>query len=310
MHPRRLIPLVMLVSVAFAAGCTIRAVREAPVVDKSRPATAVAAPSAAAPLAPPVAREATNGTYVVRQGDTLYSIAVAFGQDWRDLARWNGIDDPARVRVGQELRVAPPAGETQGAVAAVVPVAPSGSVEARPLETTPLPAPPVTAPAAPPQLPPSQPGTPVPTPTPAPPTPPAPTVPAEPPRAVVVPEGAVQWQWPTLGKVVEPFSETRNKGIDIGGVEGDPVVAAGDGEVVYSGNGLRGYGNLIIIKHSDDFISAYGHNRSILVKQGQGVKRGQRIAELGRSDATQAKLHFEIRQRGKPVDPLKFLPPR
>ncbi len=304
MHQRRLIRTILLMSVAFAAGCTIRAVREAPVVDKSRPATAAPAPDATR-VVPPVAREATNGTYVVRQGDTLYSIAVAFGQDWRDLARWNGIDDQARVRIGQELRVAPPAGETQATVAAAVPVAPSGSVEARPLETTPLPAPPATAPGAPPQFPPLQPAPPLPTPA-----PPAPSLPAEPPRPVVVPDSAVPWIWPTTGKVVEAFSESRNKGIDIGGVEGDPVVAAGDGEVVYSGNGLRGYGNLIIIKHSDDFISAYGHNRSILVKQGQAVKRGQRIAELGRSDATQAKLHFEIRQRGKPVDPLKFLPPR
>lgn len=110
--------------------------------------------------------------------------------------------------------------------------------------------------------------------------------------------------------MLEEFHETRNKGIDIAGNEGDPVLAASDGQVVYSGSGLRGYGNLVIIKHTDDYISAYAHNRQILVKQGQTVKRGQQIAELGKSDAEVPKLHFEIRRQGKPVDPLKYLPAR
>ena len=118
------------------------------------------------------------------------------------------------------------------------------------------------------------------------------------------------WQWPAKGKVVDGFNETRNKGIDIGGSEGEAVLAAGDGEIVYSGSGLRMYGNLVIIKHNDDFISAYAHNKQILVKQGQSVKRGQRIADLGKTDDGQARLHFEIRYRGKPVDPIKYLPPR
>ena len=118
------------------------------------------------------------------------------------------------------------------------------------------------------------------------------------------------WQWPAKGKVVDPFNETRNKGIDIGGAEGDAVLAAGDGDVVYSGSGLRMYGNLVIIKHNDDFISAYAHNKQILVKQGQTVRRGQRIADLGKTDDGQSRLHFEIRYRGKPVDPTKYLPPR
>jgi lipoprotein NlpD len=116
--------------------------------------------------------------------------------------------------------------------------------------------------------------------------------------------------WPLAGKVIDKFDEKRNKGIDISGREGDPVVAASDGSVVYSGSGLRGYGNLVIVKHNDDFISAYAHNRQILVKQGQVVKRGQRIAEVGMTDATSPKLHFEIRRGGKPVDPLQYLPPR
>jgi lipoprotein NlpD len=118
------------------------------------------------------------------------------------------------------------------------------------------------------------------------------------------------WSWPIEGKVIETFNETRNKGIDILGKEGDPVLAAADGQVVYSGSGLRGYGNLVIVKHDDDFISAYAHNRQILVKQGQTVKRGQRIAELGKTDAEMPKLHFEIRRQGKPIDPLTVLPKR
>lgn len=133
--------------------------------------------------------------------------------------------------------------------------------------------------------------------------------PAAPPAAATQDSG-VLWLWPARGKVIETYSEGRNKGIDIAGAEGDPVLAAGDGEVVYSGSGLRGYGNLVIVKHTEDYISAYAHNRQVLVKQGDPVRRGQRIAELGKTDATHPKLHFEIRHRGKPVDPMKFLPAR
>jgi lipoprotein NlpD len=294
----RVLPLSLLVSLALA-GCTLRSVREAPIVDKSRPPagapSTAPATAAAAPPAPPAARTATDGTYVVQRGDTLYSIAVAFGQDYRDLARWNRLDDPSKLAVGQTLRVVPPEGESAGVVVGVVAVNPSAATETRPLEPTPLPAPP---PAAAPTPPPAATASPAPK-AQEPTTPkPAPT------------DSGLLWQWPAAGKVIEPFAEGRNKGIGIGGAEGDPVLAAGDGEVVYSGNGLRGYGNLVIIKHSDDFISAYGHNRQILVKQGQTVRRGQKIAELGKTDTTTPKLHFEIRHRGKPVDPLRLLPPR
>jgi lipoprotein NlpD len=130
------------------------------------------------------------------------------------------------------------------------------------------------------------------------------------PAAPAIADSGLAWIWPVSGKVIEGFDETRNKGIDIAGSEGDPVHAAGDGQVVYRGNGLRGYGNLVIIKHTDEFISAYAHNRQILVEQGQTVKRGQRIAEMGKSDADAPKLHFEVRRQGKPVDPLKYLPAR
>ena len=120
----------------------------------------------------------------------------------------------------------------------------------------------------------------------------------------------MNWQWPAAGKVVDAFDSPRNKGIDIAGTEGAPVLAAADGEVVHVGSALRGYGNLVIIRHAGEYVSAYGHNRKILVTQGQQVKRGQQIAELGRSDSDRPKLHFEIRHQGKPLDPVKYLPSR
>ena len=133
-----------------------------------------------------------------------------------------------------------------------------------------------------------------------------------PPAAASAPAGndSLDWVWPAKGKIVSGFSETANlKGIDIAGSAGEPVRASAPGRVVYAGNGLRGYGKLIIIKHNDTYLSAYAHNREILVKEGQQVTRGQKIAEMGSTDADQVKLHFEIRRHGKPMDPTKFLPP-
>jgi lipoprotein NlpD len=277
-----------LVLAAALGGCTVMSTREAPVADRSAvPAPKPAAPaSAPTPARPPVAT--ADGTYMVQPGDTLFSIAAAFGRDVKDLARWNGIDDPSRIRVGQTLRVVPPSSET----AAVLPVTPTAPAVTKPLEGPAAPAtaaPPATA---------AEPST-----APGP-------VAAIPPEKPAAPAPTSDWIWPVNGKVTEKFDEKRNKGIGIAAKEGDPVVASADGQVVYSGSGLRGYGNLVILKHSDEFISAYAHNRQILVKQGQTVKRGQRIAEVGKSDTTQPKLHFEIRRQGKPVDPLAYLPPR
>ena len=269
------------VALALLASCGTQ--RPAPVVDRSGSATARGdKPATAAPATP--ARTAKDGVYTVQRGDTLFSVASSFGVDARELARWNGIGETAVLTVGQALRVTPPP-----ATATVTPVTPSGTAEVRPLplpgeSTSPPPAatlPPATAPNAKPEA-------------------------AKP----VVPELSVPWQWPAPGKVLEAFDETRNKGIDIAGNDGDPVSAAADGEVVYVGSALRGYGNLVIVKHNEEFISAYAHNRQILVKQGQAIKRGQRIAEFGRSDADRVKLHFEIRRQGKPVDPLRYLPAR
>ena len=275
--------------------CTVTGTREAPVTERSTPpkptakAPAVQPPAVTpAPAPAPTARTASpDGTYTVQPGDTLGSIAQSFGRDVREVARWNSIDDPARIRVGQVLRVVPPA--TQ---AATLPVTPVGPASTRPLDA-PAVAPSIPPPAA------TDSGTGAGPVASIPESRPAPAAPT-----------ASDWIWPASGKVVDKFDEKRNKGISIAGKEGDPVVASADGTVVYSGSGLKGYGNLVILKHNDDFISAYAHNKQILVKQGQAVKRGQRIAEVGRTDATETKLHFEIRRQGKPVDPLAYLPPR
>ena len=123
-------------------------------------------------------------------------------------------------------------------------------------------------------------------------------------------EEEVAFIWPGNGAVIAGFDEAKNKGLDLGGKAGDPVVAAADGRVVYAGAGLRGYGNLIILKHNNTYLSAYAHNQTLLVKEDQTVRKGQKIAEMGNSDADRVKLHFEIRRQGKPVDPAKYLPPR
>jgi lipoprotein NlpD len=141
------------------------------------------------------------------------------------------------------------------------------------------------------------------------PAPPAPE-PASPQPSAEDGQDTVAWMWPATGRVLAGFSEATNKGVDIVGKIGDPVFASASGRVVYSGVGLRGYGKLIIIKHNQTYLSAYAHNSNLLVKEGQNVARGQKIAEIGSTDSSQAKLHFEIRRQGKPIDPLKLLPDR
>ena len=267
--------------------------RPAPVVDRSGRTAAATAPL---PAAPAVVRTAKDGIYVAQRGDTLSNVALAFGVNAKDLARWNGIGESENLIPGQTVQVTPPA-----EVATVSPITRGDQVEVRPLPppggsvpdapaSLPPPAPTVAPPAVPPAAPPA-----------------SATTPSEPVRS---PSGSLPWLWPTSGKVIETFDDPRNKGIDIAGNEGASVQAAADGEVVYVGSAVRGYGNLVIVRHSDDFITAYAHNRKVLVAEKQSVKRGQAIAELGRSDADRPKLHFEIRHQGKPVDPLKYLPAR
>jgi lipoprotein NlpD len=262
----------------------------------------------------------------VVHGDTLYSIAFRNGVDFRDLARWNGIAAPYTIWPGQELRLSQP-----GAGTAVATTAHHGH-PARPASASPAPAAPVfqtvtptpatgagVAKAASPV-----PATPATTPVPAPAQPASTTVPVagEPVHAAPPPVptpaastggsrsvGGVNWYWPASGAVIKRFrSGDSIPGIEIAGKAGDPVRAAADGVVVYSGNGLVGYGELVIIKHNDSFLSAYGHNRKRLVTEGQRVKAGQQIAEMGSTGASRDELEFQIRKDGNPVDPMDYLP--
>ncbi|MCS6809877.1 MAG: peptidoglycan DD-metalloendopeptidase family protein [Tepidimonas sp.] len=291
---------------ALMAGCAAprQPARTAPVEDRrvstvpaapSAPPPAVSAPAAPAQPAPGSDNAGKPGYYTVRPGDTLYRIGLEHGQSWRDLAAWNQLPNPDRIEVGQVLRVVPPAATPEPAAPGVStqPVT-SAAVQPRPLPAEVPPSAPAAAPAA----------------TPAPATASAP--PAAP-AARSAPAAAgetISLVWPARGPILYAFDETRNKGIGIGGKAGDPVLAAADGRVVYAGSDLRGYGNLIIIKHNNTYLTAYAHNQSLLVKEDQTVRQGQKIAEMGSSDADRVKLHFEVRRQGKPVDPMTLLPSR
>lgn len=228
----------------------------------------------------------TSGQYLVRRGDTLYSIAFRFGWDWKALAARNGIASPYLIRVGQVIRF-DGRQPTRRAVVAAAPAVTRPAPNGRPV--APLKSPTVRTQAQ----------SPVPIKT---------TQATTPVQSVA--RSASGWAWPASGVVIGRFSSngSLNKGIDIAGDLGQPVLAASDGSVVYAGSGLRGYGELVIIKHSDTYVSAYGHNRRLLVQEGQQVKVGQTIAEMGSTGADRVKLHFEIRRQGKPVDPMQYLP--
>ncbi|SDS53380.1 peptidoglycan DD-metalloendopeptidase family protein [Pseudomonas oryzae] len=227
----------------------------------------------------------TEGQYRVRRGDTLYAIATRHGWDWQSLARHNGIEAPYTLRVGQVIRFGSgTAGKTPQATAVTSP-APVAVPPAQPVVA----APPVASPAT------------------AAPATSSTSASSAPPK--VSPSG---WGWPANGQLISLYSSNSslNKGIDIGGDLGQPVYAASTGNVVYAGSGLRGYGELVIIKHNDTYVSAYGHNHRLLVREGQRVKAGEKIAEMGSTGTDRVKLHFEIRRQGKPVDPLQYLPRR
>jgi lipoprotein NlpD len=219
--------------------------------------------------------------HTVRPGDTLYSIAWRYGYDYREVAAWNRIRSPYRIYAGQRLLV--------------VPTARDAPVEER--STSVAPSRSAAASAPPPRTAQS-----------------AASGRTTPSRAVEKPaprphQSPIRWQWPTAGSIKRGFANSASKkGINIAGRVGQPVYAAAGGDVVYSGSGLVGYGNLVIIKHDDVFLSAYGHNRRLLVKEGQKVKPRQMIAEMGETAKDGALLHFEIRQEGKPVDPVRYLP--
>jgi lipoprotein NlpD len=286
---QRLALLALVAAVAVTAGCSTRRVSQpAPVEERS----AARSPDVVKAL-PGAENAGKPGYYTVKPGDTLYRIALETGQAWRDVQAWNNLANPNLIEVGQVLRVAPPASTSAPAApVAVAPVA-SSSVVGRPIGQASATQAPAAAPATPPS---AAPATPAPAPAPA----------AEQPSG----PDEIAFVWPAQGGVLATFDEARNKGVSIGGKPGDPVVAAADGRVVYAGAGLRGYGNLVILKHNNTYLTAYAHNQALLVREDQMVKQGQRIAEMGSSDTDRVKLHFEVRRQGKPVDPLNHLPKR
>ena len=284
--------LVTLVAVFLLGGCGSRVQNRAPVEDRvsvpGRSESVVI--ESVVPLVkqlPGFENAGKPGYYTVKPGDMLIRIAVDHGQSPKDVARWSNIENPNRIEIGQVLRVAPPV--PASSVAGVV-TRPVTTGTATPVIVASLPATvgadkPAAAVAA------------------------ASSAPVAPSSSIAT-DDEIKWIWPTQGAVLAGFDEAKNKGLDIGGTAGDPVLAAADGRGVYVGAGLRGYGNLIILKHNNMFLTAYAHNQTLLIKEDQSVRQGQKIAEMGSSDADRVKLHFEVRRQGKPVDPAKYLPPR
>ncbi len=309
--PRRWGAAVCASVLLLLVGCTTqRLTPPAPVEDRTavgqapRPGSVSALPSAVAstteeaekPLPPGTENAGKPGYFTVRPGDNLIRIGLETGQNWRDLVRWNNLENPNRIEVGQVLRIVPPVAGTTTPVAPNLPAATAGAAAGGVVGAG---AKPATAPA----------GAGVTTaavnestvvskPLPA---------PASPARAT---DDGVNFIWPASGAVVASFDDQKNKGLGIAGKAGDPVLAAADGRVAYVGSAVRGYGNLIVIKHNNTYLTAYGHNQAILVREDQDVKQGQKIADMGSSDADRVKLHFEVRRQGKPVDPAKYLPAR
>lgn len=231
------------------------------------------------------------GRHVVREGETLYSIAWRYGRDYRELGNANGISAPYNIRPGQVLRL-----DVRGKVAS----SGQGQPNRQPTATAPgRPVPPASTPQT------------LPKPQPKPMVSRTPDT-SSPLRGQTQTVSAIEWRWPHVGTVLADYSVSGkvNKGVDIAGNPGDPIRAAASGNVVYAGSGLLGYGNLIIVNHNEHYLSAYAHNRKILVQEGEDVIAGQVIAELGSSGADRPKLHFEIRKNGNPVDPAHYLPPR
>lgn len=309
--------IVLLLLTLILAACAARG--PAPVTERTQPPAPAAAEAPKPQEAPPVP-EKPIPTHTVKRGETLVGIALQYGLDYRELAAWNNITNPNMISVGQVLVLAAP-GSVQAPAAAAAAMPPPGApvttplaspapVEARPLaNTATVKVEPraqkvpfseralaqLSGAEAPPTAPPG--ATPV----------PSPRV-AEPEKPAGTDREDVDWMWPVKGKVIAPFTEST-KGMDIAGKKGTPVLAAASGRVVYAGEGLRGYGKLVIIKHNNTWLSAYAHNDKLLVKEQEDVRKGQKIAEMGNTHADEVELHFEVRRQGKPVDPARVLPP-
>jgi lipoprotein NlpD len=289
---RQGVSLLMLASALALVGCGSKSLNRAPVEDRGssgKRAVGMDARTQAVKQPPGFENAGKPGYYTVKPGDTLIRISLETGQGRKDITRWNDLENPDKIEVGQVLRVVPPV----TAEATPVPVAVSKPVTSSSATVTPVSA--ASAPAKPASAPATTPATAV--------TPAAATA-----TAAAGSDEDLGWIWPGKGSVIAGFDEVKNKGLDIGGVAGDPVLAAAEGKVVYAGAGLRGYGNLIILKHNNTYLTAYAHNKALMVKEDQTVKKGQKIAEMGDSDADRVKLHFEVRRQGKPVDPAKYLP--
>ncbi|MSQ58465.1 MAG: LysM peptidoglycan-binding domain-containing protein [Betaproteobacteria bacterium] len=327
--------------ISLVAGCIVGPLT-APVVDRTfedaernPPPKPVVRDPATVDLGKNAKPAPTPEIYRIKEGDTLYSIALEYGLDYRDVASWNGITDPARIGVGQILTMKNPRGpqvhdaEPEPVVVESKPFLPGELPSGEALPEL-APAPLKTEPKArkvpyspeafarmqrgewPPKAP--VPGSeihekPVPKPSTKAPVPPSL------PGAVLLPGAeagfdAAKWLWPAQGDIIHGFDGSRSKGISINGKQGDPVLASAAGKVVYTGKAIQAYGPLVIVKHSNEYLSVYAHNSKILVKDGQQVTPGQKIAEMGERSAGQAALHFEIRKQGQPVDPIKFLPSR
>ncbi|MGQ5521947.1 peptidoglycan DD-metalloendopeptidase family protein [Chitinimonas sp. PSY-7] len=323
--------------VLLLAACATEPVRPVPVVDRTKPQGSEASKIPAVGAVPRATGGIEGKSWVVKPGDTLYSIALENGLDYKEIAAWNQLADVNLIKVDQVLRLTEPGEESSQGNAGVVvkPLKPDADTAASSIKSTnaspvvpgavatvsypkslklsynsdgptvarqaegPLQA--VTKPVEPAKVTENGKSTDV------------KSVEAKPQEVKVVAdkvatsgEEELAWVWPTSGKVITPFSESV-KGLDIGGKLGQPVLAASAGRVVYAGSGLRSYGKLVIIKHNKTYLSAYAHNNQLLVKEGDNVKKGDKIAEMGNSDAEQVKLHFEIRRFGKPVDPSKYL---
>lgn len=317
--------LILVLLLPFIGACASHAPAPVEVRDAASAAGKPATLPASAAQAPGVAAPDTGaGYYTVKKGDTLYSIALDHGQDHKDVAAWNNLENPGVIRIGQRLRVAP---QDNGAPVAVVkPVTSSAPIEVKAEASAPAPkstsntdnlkrepkggklayseaalarAQQAEAVARPAEVKPEEARSERP-------------APAEPKPAEKPALGGDEpdWMWPANGKLIAPFAEGGSKGVDIAGKAGDPVLAAAAGVVSYAGAGLRGYGNLVVLRHNATYLSVYAHNSKLLVKEKDSVAKGQKIAEMGSTDTESPRLHFEIRRQGKPADPQKFLPAR